>query len=145
MLRAAQKNKIIAIINNSESFDFSDFELKINNNLVVIKYLYSDTYFSFSFTVPESMTDRIITERGKTITKSEFWFVGSMKPGNITLQETFALTGIDAICNKIREWLVELDVELIDLHTHKKITNLENKTDEILKKINTYTKDLEDK
>ncbi len=140
MLRAAQKNEIIKTINNSDIFDFYDFELKEKDAHVMIKYLHSKKDFYFSFHVPKEETYKTILNTAK----KGFWFIGWMQPGRISSSENFSLEGFDRVYEQIELWLKELDVELVDLHIQKKLINTEEKIEEILGKINEMTEELED-
>ena len=141
MFRASERNEIANLINKTATFDFSDFTIVEDKNHVQIKYLYSEKNFFFSFNIPEKETSTKNNYGEETFI---FKFFGNMNPGRISTLESYTANSIYELHDKIKLWIKELEVELLNIQVHRKFVKTEEKMNEIVTKINDITEGIED-
>ena len=117
MFRASERNEIANLINKTATFDFSDFTIVEDKNHVQIKYLYSEKNFFFSFNIPEKETSTKNNYGEETFI---FKFFGNMNPGRISTLESYTANSIYELHDKIKLWIKELEVELLNIQVHRK-------------------------
>lgn len=145
MLKNSHKVSIEKTINNHEIFDYSDFNLSEDKNTVTIKYLLSPNKFYFQFKIPEStITKTTKNTYGREVNYETFVISGTMTPGRLSSIEKFDVNNFENLNERIKVWLKELDIELLDVHTHKKLNQTEEKVEEFFNKINEMTEGIED-
>jgi len=120
MLRPKITQLINSILEESEYFNYNDFQIEIGkpgySTTVKIVYEYDNQYF-IDFRVPSqksSFTQQETTSNllGASTTKSKeyrnYKIEGKMRPGELSYEEDFSNEGIDGISKALNEWLDNL-------------------------------------
>jgi hypothetical protein len=131
MIRGKFHKNIVATLDKHSRFDSSDFNIeptRTSGGILLIIIFAIDPKYKISIKIPNSETSE------KDGYRSYYHFTGSVTPGPLAYEETFAFQGEDGIYEKITTWLDCIWDELAANPIVKEVENQRHQIDDLFEK-----------